>query len=352
MISETLHPPGFIRFCLTLLLGLGVSGCFGSTTIPSVPAFLIVVNNAVTGLVEYPLPLATGSTPLFSLAAAGTYEGGVTVQNDLFIFGKDSGNVPSLWRYTLPLSKSPSPMQLTGFQGTPVAALSLSGGQYVVFLEKTGSSQACLEGFTAGGLISTGASTLPSPVLACTSSTFSLPGSFQGGTMQLSGNGSTLVIETTYQNSGVNQTTMQAFSTGTLMNSPFPPATATHALSGTLSTFPVEGAAESNNVLLLLPNPSAPAVDFFEMTSIQSGSNQVSPLTQNSLSGIPLFPLLVLDPFGSFVYMATTQGGSSSPTIYSFSLNAIQNSSNAAPFAQVGTGLNPVALLTVVGSQG
>ncbi|MHB1285850.1 MAG: hypothetical protein ACYCYP_04675 [Leptospirales bacterium] len=352
MFSEIPRTPGCIRFCLTLLLGLGVSGCFGSTPIPSVPSFLIVVNNSLsTGLVEYSLPLATGSVPLISLDAAGTYEGGVTVQNDLFIFGKDSGNAPALWRYTLPLSQSPSPMQLTGFQGTPVAALALAGGQYVVFLEKTASNQACLEGFTAGGLISTGSSALPAPSLTCSSSTFSLPGSFIGGTMQLSGNGSTLLIETTYL-SGENQTTIQAFPAGSIMNSPFPPANGTHPLSGTLSTFPVEGAAESNNVLLLLPDPSIPAVDFYKMTSIQTGTGNLSPLPPNSLSNIPLFPLLALDPFGSFVYMATTKGGGSSPTIYSFSLNSVQNSSNAVPFAQVGTGLNPVALLTVVGSQG
>lgn len=353
MFDEKLRIPKSIRFLCALLLGLGAGGCFTSAPTPSVPAFLIVVNRSgTTGLIEYSLPLATGEQPLYSLPPAGTYEGGVPVQNDLFVFGTDANSTWTLWRYTLPLSKSPSPSSFTGFAGTPVAALSLANGQYVLFLEKTG-SQACLEGFAAGSLISATSSSLPSPTLTCNSSNFSsISGTFQGGTMQLSADGSSLFVETTYLSGTSSQTTEQTFSAASIVNGVLPKANATYTLSATLATFPVEGAVESDNVLLLLPDPSVPGIDFYTVTSVLSGSGKLAPLAQNTAQITPLPSLLTLDPFGSFVYMATATPGGSPSTIWSFSLNEIQNGSNVAPFAQIGAGLTPVSLLTVVGTQG
>lgn len=353
MFLEPLLVSGSFRFILAILLALSSGGCFASAPTPSVPAFLIVVNTSATaGLVEYSLPLTTGESPLYSLSSAGTYQGGVTAQNDLFVFGMGSGSTPTLWRYTLPLSKSPAPEAFQGFSGTPVAALSIAGGQFVLFLERT-SSGACLEGYTAGSLISASPASLPTPTLTCHTGMLKGSGTFRGGTMQLSADGSTLFVETTYNTaSSGTHTTERTFATGTLINGSLPFPSATYTLSQALSLLPVEGGVESNNVLLLLPDPSTPAIDFYQVTTVRRGTGTLSPLTTNTVSITPTPSLLALDPFGSFVYMAAPDQTGGTPSLWGFSLTSVQNGNNVAPFALTGAGLNPVALLPVLGTQG
>ncbi|MHB8421508.1 MAG: hypothetical protein ACYC9S_02800 [Leptospirales bacterium] len=321
---------------------------------PSVPAFLIVVNQSNTvGLVEYSLPLAMGENPLYTLPPAGTYQGGVPVQNDLFVFGLDPSNTPTLWRYTLPLSQSPSPAAFQVSSGQPVAALSIAGGQFVLFLEKTSSGGACLEGYTAGSLIDASPPTLPAPTLTCQAGLLSGSGTFLGGTIQVSADGSSLFVETTYAStSGTKQTTEQSYPAGPVVNGSLPAPSATYQLSPVLFTLPIEGAVESNNVLLLLPDPSVPAVDFYPITSARNGSGTLQPLTSNTVSITQSPTLLAIDPFGSLLYMAAPNPGGGATSLWAFSLTALQNGSNVSPISQSGAGLHPVALLPVVGTQG
>lgn len=350
-VSRTFRPlPGRILvFFLFLLPG----GCFGTPASPSNPGFMIVVNQTATqgsgtqGLLEYTLPLSSGQGPLVTRTAHGTYAGGVIAQTFLFVFGTTSG-IPTLWRYNLPLSTAPSPTALQGFTGTPVAALSIASGQFVVFLEQT-SSGACLQGYTFGSLVDASGPDLPSPSLACTNAPLPLNGAaFTAGGLQLSGNGSQVYVEA----STSSETEVLTVSAGSLASGSLQVA-ATHTLFSSSLSGPFQGTTESTT-LLLLPDPSTPAVIFYAVTGLSQGNGTLSPTATNGIS-VPAPPnLLASGPFGTFLYAAVTNPSSSSvPAIQSFDLSTLQSGPGpTAPFAETGSGLHPAGLLTFTASQG
>ena len=339
--------------CLAVLLLVLPGGCLGGPVATSNPGFLVVVNRTSStgtgtqGLLEYILPLSDNQAPLVTRNAHGTYAGGVVAQTFLFVFGTTSQSDPALWTYTLPLSKSATPTARTGFSGTPVAALSIASGQFVVFLEET-STGGCLEGFTFSSLVSDTQSTLPSPALSCTAGELSLTGGLTGGSLQLSGDGSDVFVEAS-TSSQVEEITLSA---GTLASGSLGAQTTQQLSKLTSLSLPFQGITESST-LLLLPDPSTPAVLFYADTGLTSGSNAF--LSQNSLNISEPVNLLALDPFGTFLYTAFTPSSStpsSTPGLASFELKSVNNGSGTAPFATTGEGLDPVGLLTFTASQG
>ena len=339
--------------CLAVLLLVLPGGCLGGPVATSNPGFLVVVNRTSStgtgtqGLLEYILPLSDNQAPLVTRNAHGTYAGGVVAQTFLFVFGTTSQSDPALWTYTLPLSKSATPTARTGFSGTPVAALSIASGQFVVFLEET-STGGCLEGFTFSSLVSDTQSTLPSPALSCTAGELSLTGGLTGGSLQLSGDGSDVFVEAS-TSSQVEEITLSA---GTLASGSLGAQTTQQLSKLTSLSLPFQGITESST-LLLLPDPSTPAVLFYADTGLTSGSNAF--LSQNSLNISEPVNLLALDPFGTFLYTAFTSSSStpsSTPSLASFELKSVNNGSGTAPFATTGEGLDPVGLLTFTASQG
>lgn len=360
--SRTFRPPVRLRLGVRPLSGrvlfffflLLPGGCFGTPASPSNPGFMIVVNQTSTtgpgsrGLLEYTLPLSSGQGPLVTRTAHGTYAGGVIAQTFLFVFGTLSGT-PTLWRYSLPLSTAPSPTELQGFAGTPVAALSIANGQFVVFLEQTTSGGACLEGFTFGSLVDDTGPALPSPSLDCTNAPLSLGGApFTTGGLQLSGNGSQVYVEA----STSSETEVLTVSAGGLSSGSLQVA-ATHTLFSSSLSGPFQGATESTT-LLLLPDPYTPAVIFYAVTGLSQGGGTLSPTATNAIS-VTLPPnLLATGPFGTFLYAAVTNPSSSSvPAIQSFDISTLQSGPGpTAPFAQTGSGLHPAGLITFTASQG
>lgn len=349
--SQTCRPfPGRILFFFLFLLP---GGCFGTPASPSNPGFMIVVNQTSTtgsgtqGLLEYTLPLSSGQGPLATRTARGTYAGGVIAQTFLFVFGTASG-IPTLWRYNLPLSTAPAPTALQGFAGTPVAALSIANGQFVVFLEQTTTGGGCLQGFTFGSLVDATGPDLPSPSLDCTNASLPLNGAaFTAGGLQLSGNGSQVYIEAS-TSSETEELTVSAgkLSSGSLQ------VVATHTLFASSLSGPFQGATESTT-LLLLPDPSTPAVRFYAVTGLSQGGT-LSPTATNGIS-VPDPPnLLATGPFGTFLYAAVTNPSSYSvPAIQSFDISTLQSGPGPTnPFAQTGSGLHPAGLITFTASQG
>ncbi|AFS54055.1 hypothetical protein ACSYAY_09325 [Leptospirillum ferriphilum] len=340
---------------LAILFLASPAGCLGGQVGVSNPGFLVVVNKSSSigtgtqGLLEYILPLSDGQSPLVTRNAHGTYAGGVVAQTFLFVFGTTSQGDQALWTYTLPLSKSATPTARTGFAGTPVAALSIANGQFVVFLEET-SAGGCLEGFTFSALVSDTGPTLPAPTLSCTAGNLSLSGALTGGGLQLSGDGSDVFVEaSTSSQSSPEEITLSA---GTLASGSL--GTETHQTLSELGSLslPFQGITESST-LLLLPDPATPAVLFYTDTGLTSGSNAF--LSQNSLNISPPVNLLALDPFGTFLYAAFTSSSStpsSTPSLASFELKSVNNGSGTSPIATTGEGLDPVGLLTFTASQG
>ena len=343
--------PGRILFFFLLLLP---GGCFGTPPSPSNPGFMIVVNKTSTtgsgtqGLLEYTLPLSSGQGPLVTRTAHGTYAGGVIAQTFLFVFGTASASgFPTLWRYNLPLSTAPAPTALLGFAGTPVAALSIANGQFVVFLEQTTAGGACLQGFTFGSLVDATGPNLPSPSLHCTNTTLLDGAAITAGSLELSGNGSQVYVEA----STSTQTEEVTVSAGGLSSGSLQ-VVATHTLFPATFSGPFQGATESTT-LLLLPAPSTPAVVFYPVTGL-SQNNSLSPIATNAIS-VPTPPnLLAIGPFGTFLYTGVTEPSSASAfSIWSFNLSTLQSGPGpTAPFAQTGSGLHPAGLLTFTASQG
>lgn len=350
-LSRTFRPlPGRILFFFLFLLP---GGCFGTPASPSNPGFMIVVNQSSAtgsgsqGLLEYTLPLSSGQGPLVTRTAHGTYAGGVIAQTFLFVFGTASA-IPTLWRYNLPLSTAPSPTALQGFTGTPVAALSIANGQFVVFLEQTTSGGACLQGFTFGSLVDATGPDLPSPSLDCSNTPLPLNGAaFTAGGLQLSGNGSQVYVEaSTSSETEVLTVSAGALSSGSLQ------VVATHTLFSSSLSGPFQGTTESTT-LLLLPDPSTPAVIFYAVTGLSQGEGTLSPTATNGIS-VPVPPnLLATGPFGTFLYAAVTHPPSSVPAIQSFDISTLQSGPGpTAPFAETGSGLHPAGLITFTASQG
>ncbi len=345
---------GTAKLLFAILLVLP-GGCLGGPTAPSNPGFMIVVNHSTTtgsgsqGLLEYILPLSDSQTPLVTRTAHGMYGGGVVVRTFLFVFGTTSQGTPALWTYTLPLSKSASPTGQTGFAGKPVAALSIANSQLVVFLEKT-SSGGCLEGFTFSTLANDTRTTLPAPTLTCSAGSLPLSGALTGGSLQLSGDGSEVFIETSTSNT-VEEITVSA---GSLASGSLG-STEVHSLAKFTTPFtgPLQGVSESTT-LLLLPDLSRSAILFYTATELTKGNGNISPLADNSLNFSQAVNLLALDPFGTILYTAvTTPSPTSTPSLQSFDLNTVQNGPGTpAPLATTGEGLDPVGLLTFTASQG
>lgn len=332
------------------------AGCGGSSPPVSDPEFLVVVNDNATGagLVEYALPLVSGQAPVTRLASQGTYLGGVSDGINLFAFGEGAANAPALWRYSLPLSTSPAPATLTGLGGIPVGGTSLAGGSVVVFLEKNTTNQtACLEAYNLTDLLdsSGGNITSSSP---CSSNAISPPPgatSFLTGAVQLSSDGSDLFVEEVYQTSGGTETVIESYATSTYSRIArlSPPSSYPSPITA------LEGGAESGNVVLLLPHPSTPGVDFYLVTALISGSSNIQPINPTYASSIALTTaptLLALDIFGTYLYTAQSNG--SGDSIAAFRLNDVQNGSNASPYAQTGAGLSltPSGLIVIVSSSG
>ena len=341
--------------CLAVLLLVLPGGCLGGPVATSNPGFLVVVNRTSStgtgtqGLLEYILPLSDNQAPLVTRNAHGTYAGGVVAQTFLFVFGTTSQSDPALWTYTLPLSKSATPTARTGFSGTPVAALSIASGQFVVFLEET-STGGCLEGFTFSSLVSDTQSTLPSPALSCTAGELSLTGGLTGGSLQLSGDGSDVFVEAS-TSSQVEEITLSA---GTLASGSLG-SPVVHSLSefSTPISLPFQGITETST-LLLLPDLSTPAILFYADTALTAGGNTVPSTADNSLNVSQPVNLLALDPFGTFLYTAVTSSTPSPSTPYlgAFELKSVNNGGDVSPLATTGDGLEPVGLLTFTASQG
>ncbi len=353
-------PSRFVFFLRAAILSALVlqSGCGAAPPLVSLPEFLIVVNDNATGagLVEYTLPLVSGQAPFTTLPSQGTYLGGFSDGITLFVFGEGAVNAPTLWRYSLPLSTSPAPATLGGLGGIPVGATPLAGGSIVVFLEKnTASNTACLEAYNLSDLLNTGNGETLAPTNSCSSTPIALPAgasSFQTGTVQLSSDGSDLFVEEIYQTSGGTQeTVVQTYSTST-----YTLVATMYASTSYPSTITaLEGGSESGNVVLLLPNPSTPGVDFYLVTTLINTSNDGQTISPNYASPIslPMIPtLLTLDNFGTYLYTAQANGSVSSIT--SFGLNDVQNGSTAMPTAQTGSGLSltPSGLVVIVSSSG
>lgn len=333
------------------------AGCGGSSPPTTAPEFLVVVNQSATGtgLAEYALPLSSGQVPVVTLPSQGTYLGGFSDQNYLFAFGK-TGPSPTVWRYALPLSTSPAPAVLTGFGGVPYGATGLASGSVVVFLEKDPSTgMACLEGYNLSNLLDTptGGTVTALNSDTCTNLPITQPSnatSFVTGSVQLSSDGSDLYVETVYQTSGGPTTIIQTYSPSlfTLVAA----MTASTTYPSTLQT--LEGAPESGNVVLLLPDPSSPGVDFYQVSTLTSNASNgttISPFYSSSISLAATPSVLALDVTGT--YLLTAQAGTGN-TIASFGLNDVQNGSNAVPLAQAGAGLSlsPVGLVVIVSSSG
>ncbi|AKS23969.1 hypothetical protein ABH19_09835 [Leptospirillum sp. Group II 'CF-1'] len=341
---------------LAILVLASPAGCLGGQAGVSNPGFLVVVNKSPSigtgtqGLLEYILPLSDGQAPLVTRNAHGTYAGGVVAQTFLFVFGTTSQGDQALWTYTLPLSQSATPTARTGFSGTPVAALSIANGQFVVFLEET-SAGGCLEGFTFSSLVSDTQSTLPSPTLSCTAGTLSLSGALTGGGLQLSGDGSEVFVEAS-TSSQVEEITVSpsSLSSGSIGS----PIVSTLSEFSTPITLPLtlQGVTESST-LLLLPDLSTPAVLFYSDIALTAGGS-VSFAANNSLNVSQPVNLLALDPFGTILYTATTPSSPSPSTPYlgAFDLKSVNNGGGVSPFATTGEGLDPVGLLTFTASQG
>ncbi len=339
---------------LAILVLASPAGCLGGQAGVSNPGFLVVVNKSPSigtgtqGLLEYILPLSDGQAPLVTRNAHGTYAGGVVAQTFLFVFGTTSQGDQALWTYTLPLSQSATPTARTGFSGTPVAALAIANGQFIVFLEQTPTG-GCLEGFTFSALVSDNGSTLPAATLSCEAGTLSLSNQvLTGGGLQLSGDGSDVFVEAS-TSSGVEEITLSA---GTLASGSLGARTTQQLSKLTSLSLPFRGITESST-LLLLPDPSTPAVLFYADTGLTSGSNAF--LSQNSLNISEPVNLLALDPFGTFLYTAFTSSSStpsSTPYLGAFDLKSVNNGGGVSPFATTGEGLDPVGLLTFTASQG
>jgi hypothetical protein len=335
------------------------AGCGGSSPPTTAPEFLIVVNQSATGtgLAEYALPLSSGQSPVVTLPSQGTYLGGFTDGSYVFAFGEGTGSAPTVWRYGLPLSTSPTPAVLTGLGGIPYGATGLASGSVVVFLEKNPSNgMACLEGYNLSNLLgtSTGGNVTPLAGESCSAIPISKPSnatSFLTGSVQLSSDGSDLYVETVYQTSGGTPTTViQTYSPSLFSLIAY--MTTNVSYPSTLQV--LEGAPEPGNVVLLLPHPTSPGVDFYQvslLTSNASSGTTVSPLYSSTISLASTPSVLALDVTGT--YLLTAQAGTGD-TIASFGLNDVQNGSNAAPLAQAGAGLslNPVGLVVIVSSSG
>ncbi len=297
----------FRALFLGLLLASGLSSCGLPSNPQTPPEVLVTALGSTTSAgeargVAIPFGNQPGTLSSQPLPSDLTLWGGAVADSTLILLAR-TGSGGEFLLSPLPLSPA-GPVTVTGLTGTPFA-LALSG-QVVVVLETTSSDpEGCLQTFSVGSLISlsiTGGSVTP------LSSCQGLPGNqtLQGGMLLPMADGVEFLVGALYGSSSPLDLLLYPLSTvidGASLSSP---QTTWNTAGSYNGGTPLSGVALSS--LFLLPDPTSPAVDLYQVTTLYNGGGgTLEPLSRTSLS-LPAPPtLLSVDPAQNFL-MAGSSG--------------------------------------------
>ena len=294
---------------LSLLLASGLSSCGLPSNPQTPPEVLVTALGSTTSSGEargFAIPFGNdpGSLSSQPLPADLTLWGAAVADSTLILLARTGLSGGEFLLSPLPLSPA-GPVTVTGLTGTPYA-LAVSG-QVVVVLETTTSfPEGCLQTFSVGSLISlslTGGSV--TPLSSCQGLP---PGSnpLKGGLLLPMADGVEFLVGALYGASSPLDLLLYPLSTvidGASLSSPQNTWTTVGSYNGGT---PLSGVALSS--LLLLPDPTSPSVDLYQVTTLYNGGGgTLAPLSKTSLS-LPAPPtLLSVDPAQNFL-MAGSSG--------------------------------------------
>ena len=307
------------RLLYAFFLTLSACGLAPSTQ-QTPPEVVVTAQASTTSQGEaqgFSLPFGSspGSLSAQSLPSGISLWGGIVVDNTLILLSRKSSGGGEFLLSPLPLSSS-GPAVATGISGTPFAIA--QSGQVIIVLETTsGAPQGCIETYSVSSLISLSVSGgAVSPLSSCQP----LPGSgtMAGGLLLPMADGVEFLVGSLYGNPGAM--TLRLYPLSTVINGA--------SLSSPQSTWETSGSYQGGTPLtavalssvFLLPNPTSPAVDLYQITTLyKGGGGTLTPLSTTSLSleGAPT--LLLVDPADNFLMAA------SSGTVSLFGLGSVLN---------------------------
>ncbi len=271
------------RLLYAFFLTLSACGLAPSTQ-QTPPEVVVTAQASTTSQGEaqgFSLPFGSspGSLSAQSLPSGISLWGGIVVDNTLILLSRKSSGGGEFLLSPLPLSSS-GPAVATGISGTPFAIA--QSGQVIIVLETTsGAPQGCIETYSVSSLISLSVSGgAVSPLSSCQP----LPGSgtMAGGLLLPMADGVEFLVGS-HGNPGAM--TLRLYPLSTVINGA--------SLSSPQSTWETSGSYQGDTPLsavalssvFLLPNPTSPAVDLYQITTLYNGGGgTLTPLSTTSLS--------------------------------------------------------------------
>lgn len=303
-----------------ILLALAACGLAPSNSQTPPEVLVTALGSATAAGISKGFSIPFGSSPVNlssqSLATGDTLWGGTVVDNTLILLSRTPSGSGEFLVSSLPLS-SREPAIVTGVSGTPYA-LAQSGQVLIVLTATSGAPQGCLETFSTGTMVSLStAGGAISPLGSCQP----LPpgtGSLSGGLLLPMADGVEFLAGTLSGTTSAMDLRLYPLRTVVDGNSLASPQTTWSTSRSYPGETPLSAVALSSTVLL--PDPSLPAVDIYQVTTLYNGGGgTLIPLSTTSLSlgGPPT--LLIVDPAQNFLMAA------SSGTVSLFGLGSVLN---------------------------
>ncbi len=307
-------------FLAVLLAGLSSCGLPSNPVTP--PEILVTGESGVSGGVALgtSLPFTGVPVPVSSLAIPPGLSlwGSAAVDNSLVFLVRHTNGQGGFLVAPLPLSGAPAFAQVSfsSGAGTPWALAPVTSQILAVLMKTSSAPQGCLALFDAATLVQmTGGGTLQE--LSC--QPFGASGTLSGGFLLPLADGVMFLAGTVTppSGSGTNTTTLFLMTQSSVLsgNSITPKSVWTLPVSYGANV-PIAGVALPEAVLL--PDPSAPAIDLYQVTTLyESGGGTLAPLSTTRLD-LPAPPtLLAIDPAQNFLLSGS--GG----TLSLFGLGAV-----------------------------
>ncbi len=294
-------------FLAVLLAGLSSCGLPSNPVTP--PEILVTGESGVSGGVALgtSLPFMGLPVPVSSHAIPQGLSlwGSAAVDNSLVFLVRNTNGQGGFLVAPLPLSGAPAFVQVSfsSGAGTPWALTPVTSQILAVLMSTSSAPQGCIALFDAATLVQmTGGGTLSAsqepPCIALPGG----PGSLAGGFLLPLADGVMFLAGTvTPSGSGTNTTTLFLMTQSSVLsgNSITPKSVWTLPVSYGANV-PIAGVALPEAVLL--PDPSAPAIDIYQVTTLyEGGGGSLAPLSTTSLD-LPAPPtLLAIDPAHNFL---------------------------------------------------
>ena len=311
-------------FLAVLLAGLSSCGLPSNPVTP--PEILVTGESGVSGGVALgtSLPFTGVPVPVSSLAIPPGLSlwGSAAVDNSLVFLVRTTNGQGGFLVAPLPLSGAPAFVQVSfsSGAGTPWALAPVTSQILAVLMKTSSAPQGCIALFDAATLVQmTGGGTLSASQEPPCNALPEGPGSLEGGFLLPLADGVMFLAGTvTPSGSGTNTTTLFLMTQSSVLsgNSITPKSVWTLPVSYGANV-PIAGVALPEAVLL--PDPSAPAIDLYQVTTLYEGGGGKlqAPLSKTTLD-LPAPPtLLAIDPARNFLLSGS--GG----TLSLFGLGAV-----------------------------